>query len=463
MATLAELNQQISDIEQALAATREQIAWRLRSLANTSDQYQANAAYRARLQAEIERLTATAAVQQQALNNAVAQRNQLAQTNQTTVNPATDPGVDEAAAAAAARFDGAPTESAVPVGDDDPEAANLLEQAQEINRAELAQKVSGAENVEPGWASGYYNQPEPLNAAQAAGNVEDDGTTVGIQQQINILNAQKSQTLKDRENQLSAADWRVKLQLAKSADYLYKATPPGPLLKPLADTDGVIFPYTPVIETAYKAKYSYSDLTHSNYKGYFYQSSNVEEITVRGTFTAQDTAEAQYLLAVIHFFRSVTKMFYGKDAQAGTPPPLVYLSAYGKWQFNRHPCVVTTFGYTLPQDVDYIRADGFNNYGLNLENRQVRSSGPPPSGILDFVKTKLKLNGNLTPGALMEDQTQSSVTNTVTHATAQNSTYVPTKMEISISLLPIQTRSQMSKEFSLKGFSNGDLLTRGFW
>jgi hypothetical protein len=235
-------------------------------------------------------------------------------------------------------------------------------------------------------------------------------------------------------------------------------------LAPLADSDGVIFPYTPVIETSYKAKYGNSDLVHSNYKGYFYQSSNVEELNIRGTFTAQDTKEAQYLLAVIHFFRSVTKMFYGKDSQAGTPPPLVYLSAYGKWQFNRHPCVVTSFGYTLPQDVDYVRADGFMNYGLNLENRQPRSSGPPPSGLLDYLKTKLKNNGNLTPGALMQDSTQSAATGSVTHtSSAMNSTYVPTKMEISITLLPIQTRSQVSKEFSLKGFANGDLLTKGFW
>jgi hypothetical protein len=27
-------------------------------------------------------------------------------------------------------------------------------------------------------------------------------------------------------------------------------------------------------------------------------------------------------------------MFYGQDAEAGTPPPLVYLSGFGKYQFN---------------------------------------------------------------------------------------------------------------------------------
>jgi hypothetical protein len=65
----------------------------------------------------------------------------------------------------------------------------------------------------------------------------------------------------------------------------------------------------------YKANYQPYDLTHSNYRGYFYKNSAIDAINLRGTFTAQDTTEANYLLAVIHFFRSVTKMFYGQDAE----------------------------------------------------------------------------------------------------------------------------------------------------
>ncbi len=42
-------------------------------------------------------------------------------------------------------------------------------------------------------------------------------------------------------------------------------------------------------------------------------------------------------------------------------------------------------------------------------------------------------------------------------------TYVPTKMEIVITLLPIQTRDQVSKRFSLKDFAHGKLLQEGFW
>jgi hypothetical protein len=42
-------------------------------------------------------------------------------------------------------------------------------------------------------------------------------------------------------------------------------------------------------------------------------------------------------------------------------------------------------------------------------------------------------------------------------------TYVPTKIEINITLLPTNTRSQVSQQFSVKEFANGSLLKGGFW
>jgi hypothetical protein len=42
-------------------------------------------------------------------------------------------------------------------------------------------------------------------------------------------------------------------------------------------------------------------------------------------------------------------------------------------------------------------------------------------------------------------------------------TYVPTKIEMSFTLLPVQSRSQVSKQFSLKNFANGNLIKGGFW
>ena len=254
----------------------------------------------------------------------------------------------------------------------------------------------------------------------------------------------------------------MRLSLGPGANYLYNA-PTGPngagpgILYPLAKTGGVIFPYTPRIETAYKADYDTYSLTHSNYRGYFYKSSYTDAVNIFAQFTAQDTNEAQYLLAVIHFFRSVTKMFYGQDAERGAPPPLVYLSGLGEYQFSRHPCVVTSFNYTLPNDVDYIRARSINVNGTDLLTRRNRQDLPtnPISGAVARLQNLFSSQGinkgavDYPPGAPNLGENQP--------------TYVPTKMDIGITLLPVQSRQQVSRVFSLRQYANGDQLKGGFW
>jgi hypothetical protein len=264
--------------------------------------------------------------------------------------------------------------------------------------------------------------------------------------------ARQQQTISQQRRQINNGDWRVRLRLAPQADYLYKANQPG-ILQPLAVTDGVIFPYTPSITSNYKANYSTYDLTHSNYRGYFYQNSYAEPVQITCTFTAQSTVEANYLLAVITFFKSVTKMFYGQDAQRGAPPPLTYLTGLGEYQFNEHPCLVTQFNYALPADVDYIRAGSPNQLGLNQINQRDRQSVSTGSlfGGLNRLAAAL-----LTKGAIPQRPPPPTLG-------TNRPTYVPTKIELSITLLPIQSRNQVSKQFSLENFANGNLIKGGFW
>lgn len=259
-----------------------------------------------------------------------------------------------------------------------------------------------------------------------------------------------------RNTKAQSTDWRVRLKLAPNSTYLYNAPANQVgILAPLALTDGVIFPYTPSIDTAYKANYDAYDLTHSNYRGYFYKGSYVDAVNIRAQFTAQDTKEADYLLAVIHFFRSCTKMFYGQDAQRGSPPPLVYLNGYGDYQFAEHPCVVSQFNYTLPPDVDYIRAQNSLQNSTNRLNSRLRN--PLANNPLSYSVNRL-LNSNLVAGAL-----SNSPLAPPGGLASSGPTYVPTKMEISITLLPIQSRSQISNNFSVKEFANGNLLKGGYW
>ena len=275
-------------------------------------------------------------------------------------------------------------------------------------------------------------------------------------------------TSRQREGQNYGYDWRVKLQLAPGATYLYKAQNPG-ILAPLAARNGVIFPYMPTIGTSYNAKYDSTELTHSNYRGYFYKNSAVENISIAGTFTAQNTAEALYLLAVIHFFRSATKMFYGQDRERGTPPPVVYLQGLGEYQFNNHPCLLSTFNYQLPNGVDYIRTQASNqNLALDRQRQNASQFSQLFAGTgLDTVSSRISTLTNLLTGRPVGQGGGSASNNGDLGVSIVNNTsaatYVPTKMEINITLMPLLTRKQQSQQFSLKSFANGDLLKRGFW
>jgi hypothetical protein len=306
------------------------------------------------------------------------------------------------------------------------------------------------------------NTPEDITAAEAKA-AEQRAAEEAAAAKLAAIN---QATLQSVYKQVGSSDWRLRLQLAPGSNYLYNAGTSGKLdgseagiLAPLTATNGVIFPYTPQINTNYRANYEQYDLVHSNYRGLYYKNSRVDDLNIRGVFTAQDTREADYLLAVIHFFRSVTKMFYGQDAQRGAPPPLVFLSGFGMNQFYGHPCVVTSFNYNLPDNVDYIRATNYNNYGTDLLSRRTPSGS---SGVAGLGATGNRLlNAGLEKFFPANKPTADSVTATVNNSQLAN--YVPTRMEIDITLIPVQTRSQVSKQFSLKGFANGELIKGGFW
>jgi len=295
----------------------------------------------------------------------------------------------------------------------------------------------------------------------AADNLINSPISSLIQQGINNARGQPA-----RATQIGKAasdgDWRVRLSLAENANYLYNDnSAPNGILQPLQATGGVIFPYTPKIDTSYKADYQRYNPTHSNFRGYYYQNSYVNDITITGKFTAQDTVQANYLLAVIHFLRSATKMFYGQDPQRGSPPPLLFLSGLGQYQFNNHPCLLTSFTYNLPEDVDYIRAQVVNQSNLNLTAQNIVKQAVP---VIGAAASLLRLsNAHTSKGAQPVIPFGTGIPATLPSLAQGAPTYVPTKMDISITLLPVNTRQQVSQQFSLQNYANGNGLKAGFW
>jgi len=220
-------------------------------------------------------------------------------------------------------------------------------------------------------------------------------------------------------------DWRVRISLADRSNLFYKSNQPG-IQSPLKNTNGVVFPYTPQMSVSHSARYGEQKLTHSNYANFFYEGSEVSAITIAGDFTVQTPEEGKYLLAAVTFFRSCTKMFFGKNNEqslAGSPPPLVFLNGYGRYYFPNVPCVVTQFQHTMPADVDYMEVSHF----LDEVN---------PTGFANS-SGKFKSEIELLNAAV---------------------TRVPTNSSISITVQPVYSRKFVHEEFNLSKFATGELL-----
>jgi hypothetical protein len=336
-------------------------------------------------------------------------------------------------------------------------------------------------NLMPGWTLNEQNDPvwvgnnadgtlfvEPATQASAATS-RQEASQAGPSTRGLKASAQSQAVQRTTSSQFATAgDWRVRLSLAPGADYLYKSPMESELgiLAPLKATDGIIFPYTPTISVAYNATYDNTELTHNNYKMYQYKASSVDNIVITCDFTAQDTQEANYLLATIHFLRTITKMFYGQDKgpAPGTPPPLVYLTGLGAFQFDRHPLAITNFNYTLPNEVDYIRAGKPASPPGVATNTPGETNKPSLFSQVSSVASRL-FGSNLLAGA-QKAPPQWKTTQT---GTVNEPTYVPTKMSIQITAVPIVSRGDISNRFSVTKYGTGELLrgsknnTGGIW
>lgn len=150
---------------------------------------------------------------------------------------------------------------------------------------------------------------------------------------------------------------RAKLQLKRNAPSIYLQGPASPLNQ----ERGIMFPIQPDITYSQSVAYTPYDLTHTNYTFNAYRNTPSPDIQLTCQFASVTDDEARYTYAVLHFLRSVSKMFFGKNQSspvAGTPPPVLEFSAFGTQQFNRIPVIVSQFSTTYDSNVDLKLFDG---------------------------------------------------------------------------------------------------------
>ena len=154
--------------------------------------------------------------------------------------------------------------------------------------------------------------------------------------------------IKDAQGRLSKDDLRVRIRVPDG--YLQQST--VGLGNELATLNGIVFPYTPQITYDVKADYGSVNPMHGNYTQYFYKNSSIGAVNITGKFTVQNEKDAGVYLATIHLLKALTKMRFGSDHDAGAPPPVCRLSAYG-FPINNVPIVIASFRIDMPETVDY--------------------------------------------------------------------------------------------------------------
>ena len=167
----------------------------------------------------------------------------------------------------------------------------------------------------------------------------------------------------------SSVDARLRISALPSQETkIYGANGPTNILAPLYATGGLMFPYTPSISVQGESNWTPNNLVHTNFDILSYEKTPSATIGLAGKFTVQNQREGQYVMAVIHFLRVVTKMHFGdqdsaqnnatanagKGSLAGLPPPVLRLRGYGNFMFNDLRCVVRGYSFNFDEQMDLV-------------------------------------------------------------------------------------------------------------
>jgi hypothetical protein len=270
------------------------------------------------------------------------------------------------------------------------------------------------------------------------------------------------------------ADWRVRLSIANAPSFQG-----SPILSPLHQAGGLVFPYTPTITMASSASYNKIQTTHTNYTFQAFHHSDPGSITITAPMNVEDATQGMYWIAAVHYLRSLTKMFTGNDFLAGNPPPIIFLNGYGNYVFKNVPVVVTNFQTTLPNDCDYIgvNAMGGGGGGPLGEIASAASAIGDVAGLASAVPGLASIAGavgNIAGAVGSIAGAANAVGNLLGggggfggggggggFGGVGGMSHVPTKSEFTVTLQPVYSRNS-ARYFSLDTFVSGGYLNAPF-
>ena len=267
----------------------------------------------------------------------------------------------------------------------------------------------------------------------AAGSVANRLSAAGLP--VGGIFGRQQRTLQSNVGAPSATeDWGVKLTLPATTYSELFGNSPIMDKESIGVRNGMRWPVTPFINMSHSANYDSRAVIHNNYPYYAYQNSQIDQITISGSFPVNDQKSGLNFLGTLHFLRTVTKMYYGAESiNQGNPPPVCRLNGYGDFVYKNVPVIITNFNVELREQIDYI--------GITV----------PTGGQASEFTTIQDVTGMATAENTRDAEESSGSVN-----------YVPTDSLIAVTCLPIYSRNKITNEFTLKKFAQGDLRKDGF-
>jgi hypothetical protein len=219
------------------------------------------------------------------------------------------------------------------------------------------------------------------------------------------------------------------------------------LLRPIWETNGMLMPYTPMIQVSHAmVDYTQYSLPQTNFDYFAYARRASPTLSITAMYTAQDIAEAKYMLSVIHFLRTVTMSYYGTSnmKKRGIPPPTLLFSAYGPYMYERVPVLIRNVSFGLEQDVDYVPAaadaDAFYKGLSNTSNTNDAMAGIDGPAVIPKGQAAYEASG-------FEKRISQS--------------YVPAVLNIFLDVVYAPVPSTYRDNFDLDKFRDGSYLDGG--
>lgn len=313
---------------------------------------------------------------------------------------------------------------------------NLLD---DINRNSLSENdlPSPQEVINDSIETSNRNFLNQVNSNSISENDLPDPQQVlnnSIQNAPNIVNSESVTSSQSSGILNTQNDWRLRIK-SKPGKEIELYGPANDVSNPLSilhKTNGILFPYTPNITISKELTYQELQTVHSIQDQYYFVRSPSQKLQIETFFTSQNEWEARYSFAVMHFFKSHNMYFGDKESndKRGAPPPMLILDGYGDFMFNSLPIIITSVNIPLTNDVDYVPVSfskdvSFNDFNLGID--------------------------------IVQD-TNSTDLGTLKRNSSYNTAWVPTKFNLSLSIIIQNTPYRIKNDFKLSDLKTGKLL-----